>query len=125
MKSHVLSTICLILLIFWPIHAQEIATTIESKPVLIGPERLNTASEISYLNNLVARGLNLDRQGLLIESLDGSVVIADHLSDTAFNPASVIKIATSFAALQKFGPDYQFETGFYIDGTLNKKTRTL
>jgi D-alanyl-D-alanine carboxypeptidase/D-alanyl-D-alanine-endopeptidase (penicillin-binding protein 4) len=64
-------------------------------------------------------------QGLLIESLDGSVVLAEHLSDTAFNPASVIKIATSFAALQKFGADYQFETSFYIDGALNKKTRTL
>src|SRR5262249_45830953 len=42
-----------------------------------------------------------------------------------FNPASVIKVATSFAALATFGPDYHFETSFLIDGVINKKTRTL
>jgi D-alanyl-D-alanine carboxypeptidase/D-alanyl-D-alanine-endopeptidase (penicillin-binding protein 4) len=42
-----------------------------------------------------------------------------------FNPASVIKVATSFAALAKFSPDYHFETAFYTDGVINKKTRTL
>ena len=42
-----------------------------------------------------------------------------------FNPASVIKVATSFAALSKFGPDYHFQTGFLSDGVINKKTRTL
>src|SRR5262249_20718767 len=37
----------------------------------------------------------------------------------------VIKVATSFAALAKFGPDYHFETSFLTDGVINKKTRTL
>ena len=35
---------------------------------------------------------------------------------SAFNPASVIKIATSFAALDKLGPDYHFETAFEAGG---------
>jgi D-alanyl-D-alanine carboxypeptidase/D-alanyl-D-alanine-endopeptidase (penicillin-binding protein 4) len=34
-------------------------------------------------------------------------------------------VATSFAALAKFGPDYHFETSFFSDGVINKKTRTL
>jgi D-alanyl-D-alanine carboxypeptidase/D-alanyl-D-alanine-endopeptidase (penicillin-binding protein 4) len=34
-------------------------------------------------------------------------------------------VATSFAALSKFGPEYHFETSFYADGAINKKTRTL
>lgn len=53
------------------------------------------------------------------------MVLADHRSNTAFNPASVIKVATSFAALDKFGPDHVFETSFVAAGELNKKTKTL
>jgi D-alanyl-D-alanine carboxypeptidase/D-alanyl-D-alanine-endopeptidase (penicillin-binding protein 4) len=126
-----LFTVCLMLLLFWPSQAQEVAIQELATPVISArepiplPARLFTSSETAYLNNLAARGLSLDRQGLLIESLDGSLVFADHLSDTAFNPASVIKIATSFAALDSFGPDYRFETAFYTDGVLNKKIRTL
>jgi D-alanyl-D-alanine carboxypeptidase/D-alanyl-D-alanine-endopeptidase (penicillin-binding protein 4) len=125
MKKYLLYTTCLILLIFWPIQAQEIADVKDVHLVPLTPARLNTASETSYLNELAIRGLNLDRQGLLIESLDGSMVFADHLSDTGFNPASVIKVATSFTALQALGPDYRFKTAFYSAGTINKKTRTL
>jgi len=57
--------------------------------------------------------------------LDGHSVFADLNSSVGFNPASVIKVATSFAALSKFGPEYHFETGFYADGTIDKKTHTL
>jgi D-alanyl-D-alanine carboxypeptidase/D-alanyl-D-alanine-endopeptidase (penicillin-binding protein 4) len=37
----------------------------------------------------------------------------------------VIKLATSFTALQKFGPDFHFETSFIAAGEVDKKTRTL
>jgi D-alanyl-D-alanine carboxypeptidase/D-alanyl-D-alanine-endopeptidase (penicillin-binding protein 4) len=128
MKKYLLSTTCLIFLLFWPIHAQEIATRSDfsagdSRPR--APERLTTVSETNYLNQLALRGFNLETQGLLIESLDARTVYAELNSNIGFNPASVIKVATSFAALSKFGPDYHFETSFYSDGTINKKTRTL
>jgi D-alanyl-D-alanine carboxypeptidase/D-alanyl-D-alanine-endopeptidase (penicillin-binding protein 4) len=77
------------------------------------------------LNQLALKGFNLETQGLLIESLDSRTVYAELNSNIGFNPASVIKVATSFAALTKFGPDYHFETSLYSDGILNKKTRTL
>jgi D-alanyl-D-alanine carboxypeptidase/D-alanyl-D-alanine-endopeptidase (penicillin-binding protein 4) len=64
-------------------------------------------------------------QGLLIESLDGAAIYAVYQSVVAFNPASVIKVATSFAALSEFGPGHKFETSFFMDGELNKKTRVL
>jgi D-alanyl-D-alanine carboxypeptidase/D-alanyl-D-alanine-endopeptidase (penicillin-binding protein 4) len=79
----------------------------------------------NYLNRLALKGFDLQTQGLLIESLDGRTVYADLNSRVGFNPASVIKVATSFAALAKFGPDYHFETAFMTDGVINKKTRTL
>src|SRR5262245_57707882 len=128
MKKYLLYTTSLILLLFWPIQAQEIATTnIPASPSVkpATPVRLAMTSETNYLNQLSRRGFKLDTQGLLIESLDSSTVYADLNSDVGFNPASVIKVATSMAALYKFGPDYRFRTGFYADGIINRKTRTL
>src|SRR5262245_56275269 len=118
MKKYLLTTISLTLLLFIPIYAQETAP--RNLPV-----RLATVSETNYLNQLALKGFDLETQGLLIESLDGRTVYADLNSSIGFNPASVIKVATSFAALARFGPDFHFETGFYRDGDVNKKTRTL
>jgi D-alanyl-D-alanine carboxypeptidase/D-alanyl-D-alanine-endopeptidase (penicillin-binding protein 4) len=108
--------------LFWPIQAQETAAPAPER--VVSPERDLTA-ETTYLNKLALRGFRLEAQGLLIESLDGSTIYADHQSDVAFNPASVIKLATSFTALQRFGPDFHFETAFYTLGVIDKKTRTL
>src|SRR5262245_16899556 len=118
MKKIFLSTTCLILLLFSPIHvhAQQTATATE---VPAGEARSNlttrlaSVSETNYLNQLALKGFNLETQGLLIESLDAHTVYADLNSDVGFNPASVIKVATSFAALATFGPEYHFETSFY------------
>jgi D-alanyl-D-alanine carboxypeptidase/D-alanyl-D-alanine-endopeptidase (penicillin-binding protein 4) len=126
MKKYLLFTTCLMLLVFWPIQAQEITHSgpaAESRPNT--PERFTTIAETNYLNDLALRGFNLDTQGLLVESLDGSQVFANLNSNAGFNPASVIKVATSFTAFFKLGPEYHFETAFYADGDINRKTRTL
>ena len=130
MKKYFLSTTSLILLLFWPVHAQQLLTRTEAqtgdtRSNLPTITRLATVSEENYLNQLALKGFNLETQGLLIESLDSRTVYADLNSDIGFNPASVIKVATSFAAMATFGPEYHFETSFYTDGAINKKTRTL
>ena len=128
MKKYLLSTTCLTLLVFWPSQAQEIASRTDVPAGELrarAPERLTTVSETNYLNELALRGFHLETQGVLIESLDARKVYAELNSNVGFNPASVIKVATSFAALTKFGPDYHFETAFLSDGAINKKTRTL
>ena len=127
MMKHLLSTTCLILLLILPAVAQQIEPQIETLGVARSsvPIRLATVSETNYLNQLALKGFNLETQGLLIESLDGRTVYGELNSNVGFNPASVIKVATSFAALAKFGPEYHFETSFYTDGAINKKTRTL
>ena len=126
MKKYFFTSISLILLLLNPIHAQEPARN----PTSSGETRtsmthLASVSGSNYLHQLSLRGFNLDSQGLLIESLDGRSIYAELNSNIGFNPASVIKVATSFAALCKFGPEYHFETNLYIDGAINKKTRTL
>jgi D-alanyl-D-alanine carboxypeptidase/D-alanyl-D-alanine-endopeptidase (penicillin-binding protein 4) len=128
MMKHLLSTTCLILLLFQPIHAQQLITRTETPSTETranSPTRLSMVSESNYLNQLALKGFDLETQGLLIESLDARTVYADLNSNIGFNPASVIKVATSFAALATFGPEYHFETSFYIDGPVNKKTRTV
>lgn len=62
--------------------------------------------------------------GILVESLDGKTVV-DSYSNYAFNPASNVKIATSYAVLKTFGPDFRFQTTFWTDGQIDPNTRTL
>src|SRR6185503_17967551 len=100
MKKYLLTTTCLIFLLFSPISAQEIVTPPPVQPPVL-PIRLATVSETNYLNQLALKGFNLGTQGILIESLDGRTSYADLNSKVGFNPASVIKVATSFAALAK------------------------
>lgn len=125
--KHLVSTAYLILLLLSPAYAQDVASRAENSDATRShvPTRLATVSETNYLNQLALKGFNLETQGLLIESLDSRTVYAELNSNIGFNPASVIKVATSFAALSKFGPDYHFETSLFSDGILNKKTRTL
>src|SRR5438876_10319981 len=124
MIKYLLFPTSLILLLFRPIQAQE-AHTPNPPNADFRPAVVLAASGTNYLNRLALRGFSLDSQGVLIESLDGRTVYADLNSNVGFNPASVIKVATSFAALSKFGPEFHFETGFYADGVIDKKTRTL
>jgi serine-type D-Ala-D-Ala carboxypeptidase/endopeptidase (penicillin-binding protein 4) len=62
--------------------------------------------------------------GVLIETLDGKVV-KESYSNYAFNPASNVKVATSYAVIKTFGPDYRFATNVFTDGTVDPTTGTL
>lgn len=53
-----------------------------------------------------------------VESIDGGVVDARN-EDLAINPASVVKIATSWWALETLGPDRRFTTRFTARGTID------
>lgn len=62
--------------------------------------------------------------GILVESMEGGIVL-DSYSNFPFNPASNVKIATAYAVLKTFGPDYRFPTSFWTDGQLDTTTGTL
>ncbi len=62
--------------------------------------------------------------GVLIEDMSGKVVIESH-ADVPYNPASNVKIATAYAVLKTFGPEFRFATNIYTDGTLDPATGTL
>ncbi|MGI8668787.1 MAG: D-alanyl-D-alanine carboxypeptidase, partial [Aridibacter sp.] len=62
--------------------------------------------------------------GVLVESEGGNIVMESY-SDQTFNPASNVKVATSYAVLKTFGPNFRFATQVWTDGFIDKETGTL
>jgi D-alanyl-D-alanine carboxypeptidase/D-alanyl-D-alanine-endopeptidase (penicillin-binding protein 4) len=60
-------------------------------------------------------------QGVYAEAEDGSV-LADVNGESRVHPASVTKVATTLALLDRLGPDHRFETKFAADGPLEGGT---
>ena len=62
--------------------------------------------------------------GVLVETLDGQVVLESY-SDETFNPASNVKVATAYAIFKTLGPNYRFQTNVWTDGQIDKESGTL
>src|SRR5918911_568061 len=62
------------------------------------------------------RGEEPEAHGVMIESVNHDRLFASHNADQVFNPASLIKLATSLVALKKLGADYRFRTRVYTEG---------
>src|SRR5262245_37498498 len=78
-----------------------------------------------YVKRLQADGRNQRNHGVYIETLDGGEPVAMLNETTEFNPASVIKLATTLAALNKLGVDYRFRSEFRAGGEINHQTGEL
>ncbi len=59
-----------------------------------------------------------DSLSLYIKEIDAQQPLLVLHGDTPRNPASSIKIITTYAALELLGPTYTWQTNFYLDGTL-------
>lgn len=93
----------------------------------ITPRRqIPQAKSVTELKDrLLAEGRNLAQHGLYAEMLEDSQPIAAHNEDLVFNPASVIKLATSLAALDQLGPDHRFRTEFRAAGDFDRRSGVL
>lgn len=60
-------------------------------------------------------GLNTNEVSVIVKELNGPVLFAVN-PDVPRNPASVMKMVTTWTALSELGPDYQWRTAFYYDG---------
>lgn len=77
-------------------------------------------SSIPMLSDVAIPGYT----GILVQKMDGTNVV-EIGSNLTFNPASNVKIATAYAVLKTFGPEYRFPTNVWTDGTLDRSTGTL
>jgi D-alanyl-D-alanine carboxypeptidase/D-alanyl-D-alanine-endopeptidase (penicillin-binding protein 4) len=106
-----------------------------SKKLLVPPSKdLSTELKARYVapralgdftNALTAAGRDWRKHGVYIETLDGGEPVAMMNEDTPFNPASVIKLATTLAALNMLGPNHRFHTDFLANGEIDVKTGEL
>jgi serine-type D-Ala-D-Ala carboxypeptidase/endopeptidase (penicillin-binding protein 4) len=63
-------------------------------------------------------------RGVLVETLDGQLVMANDI-DSAYNPASNVKVATALAVLNVFGANYRVKTQVFTDGIVDATTGTV
>jgi D-alanyl-D-alanine carboxypeptidase/D-alanyl-D-alanine-endopeptidase (penicillin-binding protein 4) len=60
----------------------------------------------------------LGATGIVVQEVNGRRPLFAQQMDRAFNPASVMKLVTTFAALELLGPDYRWKTEAYLGGAL-------
>lgn len=63
-------------------------------------------------------GIPLDHVAVVVQPLDATAPWLSHNAEAALNPASVMKLVTSFAALNQLGPGYGWTTDVWADGTI-------
>jgi D-alanyl-D-alanine carboxypeptidase/D-alanyl-D-alanine-endopeptidase (penicillin-binding protein 4) len=116
-----------LIILLLPIHVSELWTAAGFKvaPPPLQPQQAPLQALEQYKDTLIARAQRLDDQGVLIESLDARQTYASHNADVTFNPASVMKLATSFVALAKLRPDYRYRTNLLADGSIDSVARKL
>jgi len=81
-----------------------------------------TGLPATVLDILQEKKIPQDSLGILIQALDDESPLLAHNIDTPLNPASVMKLVTTYAALQILSPEYRWETEFYLRGGLKHCT---
>jgi D-alanyl-D-alanine carboxypeptidase/D-alanyl-D-alanine-endopeptidase (penicillin-binding protein 4) len=74
---------------------------------------------VAFTAALKQAGIPLDHVAVVVQPLDGAAPLLSHNAEAALNPASVMKLVTSFAALNQLGPEYAWKTEIWADGTIS------
>ena len=67
---------------------------------------------------LRAAGIGPEQLGLVVWPLEAASPAFEHNGARAFNPASAMKLLTSYAGLSMLGPEYRWRTGAFLRGSL-------
>lgn len=80
---------------------------------------VNTTLPAKVQQALKANKLQDTALSLVMLPLDGPGTPTVFNADVSVNPASTMKLVTTYAALELLGPTFQWKTEFYTDGTLS------
>ncbi|MGA9165345.1 MAG: D-alanyl-D-alanine carboxypeptidase/D-alanyl-D-alanine-endopeptidase [Thiobacillus sp.] len=72
----------------------------------------------AFTDALRQAGIPLDHVAVLVQPLDAAEPVLSLNADAAMNPASVMKLVTSFAALHQLGPRYTWATDVWANGPI-------
>ncbi len=87
---------------------------------LIGPAVAALPPEVARA--LAAAGIPDTHVGLVVQDLDADHPLLAHGEGRSFNPASVMKLVTTLAALDTLGPAHTFRTEVYTTGEVRGDT---
>ena len=65
-------------------------------------------------------GISTDSVAVYVKDASSGLVIANHNATTHFKPASIIKVLTTFAALDILGEQYRWRTPLYVTAPAQK-----
>jgi D-alanyl-D-alanine carboxypeptidase/D-alanyl-D-alanine-endopeptidase (penicillin-binding protein 4) len=78
-----------------------------------------TEFPVAFTSALKQAGIPLRNVAVVVQALDAAEPVLVHNAEAALNPASVMKLVTSFAALDQLGPGYVWTTELWADGGIN------
>jgi D-alanyl-D-alanine carboxypeptidase/D-alanyl-D-alanine-endopeptidase (penicillin-binding protein 4) len=73
----------------------------------------NAQLPVTVLEALQAENVPLDNVSIYVQRVDAPQALLTYQADVPRNPASVMKLVTSYAALDLLGPSYRWKTQFY------------
>jgi D-alanyl-D-alanine carboxypeptidase/D-alanyl-D-alanine-endopeptidase (penicillin-binding protein 4) len=100
--------LALLLLVVLPASASVCATSLSKLPG-------------SVASALAQAGVPESQIGIYVHDLSSDQEVLSFGAERALNPASTMKLLTTFAALELLGPAYTWKTEAWIDGTLSGK----
>ncbi|MEX1165750.1 MAG: D-alanyl-D-alanine carboxypeptidase/D-alanyl-D-alanine-endopeptidase [Hydrogenophaga sp.] len=81
------------------------------------PIRATTAVPATVLAALTRAGVPISALSALVVPVNGAgIEKLRHQAERPVNPASVMKLVTTYAAIDMLGPDFTWRTDFYTDG---------
>lgn len=100
---------------------QPVQTAMLSWPMTDGgvPAPISVEAMSSLAGRVLTQsGIHADSFGLVVQPLGKGALRVDHLGAQPFNPASTMKLVTTYAALSMLGPQYRWTTRFYLTGPI-------
>lgn len=84
----------------------------------VGPAR-GAALPEAFVSALALAGIPPEHVAVVVQPVDAPAPILSHNAEAAFNPASVMKLVTSFAALNQLGANHVWRTEVWAAGTVD------
>ena len=78
-----------------------------------------TTLPTSVTQQLKANKIPTSAVSIAVKEIGSDALLLEHNADVPRNPASTIKLLTTFIALQELGPNYRWKTELFVDQKVN------